>query len=114
MIRLSTVLWVGLAGAVGFGLYQLKHEVRALESDLVRLNRAVLVEQQAIHVLRAEWSYINQPQRLESLASRYLDLRPIKPAQLGRFTDVPVRPEPSPLGALLAVRGGAAATQEKR
>ncbi|MBI3706128.1 MAG: hypothetical protein HY246_00290 [Proteobacteria bacterium] len=114
MIRLSTVLWLGLAGVVGLGLYHLKHEVRALESELARLNRAILIEQQAAHVLRAEWSYINQPQRLESLASRYLDLQPIKPVQLGRFADVPMPLSPGAPSALLAVHGGSVPARERR
>jgi hypothetical protein len=91
MIRPTTLLWVGLAGAVGFGLFQLKHEVQALEDEMFRLNRAIIAEQQAIHVLKAEWSYINQPQRLQSLAARHLDLQPMKPAQFGSLTDLPMR-----------------------
>jgi hypothetical protein len=93
MIRPTTVLWMGLAGAVGFGLFQLKHEVQALEDEMFRLNRSIVAEQQAIHVLKAEWSYINQPQRLQALASRHLDLQPMKPAQLGGLADLPVRGE---------------------
>jgi hypothetical protein len=92
MIRKSNILWVALTGAVGFGLYHLKHEVQALEDDLFRLNRAILAEQEAIHVLRAEWSYINQPARLQALTSRHLDLQPTKPAQLGTLNGVPARP----------------------
>lgn len=91
MIRLSTLLWVALAGAVGFGLFQLKHEVQALEDEMFRLNRSIVAEQQAVHVLKAEWSYINQPQRLQALAARHLDLQPMKPAQLGSIADLPVR-----------------------
>jgi hypothetical protein len=91
MIRPSTLLWVGLAGAVGFGLFQLKHEVQELEDEMFRLNRAVIAEQQAIHVLKAEWSYINQPQRLQSLAARHLDLQPMKPGQLGTVAELPMR-----------------------
>jgi cell division protein FtsL len=91
MIRPTTVLWMGLAGAVGFGLFQLKHEVQALEDEMFRLNRNIVAEQQAIHVLKAEWSYINQPQRLQALAARHLDLLPMKPAQLGGLADLPVR-----------------------
>jgi hypothetical protein len=95
MIRPTTLLWIGLAGAVGFGLFQLKHEVQALEDEMFRLNRAVIAEQQAIHVLKAEWSYINQPQRLQSLAARHLDLQPMKPAQLGTLSALPLRGEPA-------------------
>jgi hypothetical protein len=93
MIRLSNFVWVALAGVVGFGLFHLKHQVQELEDEMFRLNRTILEEQQAIHVLKAEWSYINQPQRLQSLASRHLDLQPAKPAQLGTFADLPRRGE---------------------
>src|SRR6185312_5209156 len=54
MIRPTTLLWMGLAGAVGFGLFKLKHEMQALEDEMFRLNRAIVGEQQSIHVLRAE------------------------------------------------------------
>jgi hypothetical protein len=91
MIRLSTLLWIALAGAVGFGVFQLKHEMQALEDELFRLNRSIMAEQQAIHVLKAEWSYINQPDRLQALVKRHLDLEPVRPAQLGTLADLPER-----------------------
>jgi hypothetical protein len=91
MIRLSTLLWIALAGVVGFGVFQLKHEMQALEDELFRLNRSIMAEQQAIHVLKAEWSYINQPDRLQALVKRHLDLEPVRPAQLGTLADLPVR-----------------------
>jgi hypothetical protein len=89
MIRLTSIIWVSLAGAIGFGLYHLKQEVQALEDALFRLNRNILTEQEAIHVLRAEWSYINQPSRLQSLAA------PETPAPAPKVTVtsvVPVNP----------------------
>ncbi|HSE78827.1 MAG TPA: hypothetical protein VLG66_12565 [Alphaproteobacteria bacterium] len=91
MIRLSTLLWFGLALVTGFGLFHLKYEVQALEDELVRLNRSILAEHEAIHVLKAEWSYVNQPQRLQALANRHLDLRPMRPEQLGSVADIPPR-----------------------
>ena len=92
MIRPATAFWIALAGCVGFGLYHLKHEVHAQEDDLFRINRAILAEQEAIHVLHAEWNYLNQPVRLQSLAARHLDLQPMKPAQLGTLADLPRLP----------------------
>ncbi len=92
MIRLSTIVWLSIALAIGSGMFILKHEVQALEDELFRLNRAILAEQQAIHVLRAEWSYVNQPQRIEELARRHLELKPVRPEQLGGVSDLPFRP----------------------
>ena len=99
MIRRRNIFWIVLAGTLGYGLYHLKHEVRALEDELFRLNRQILAEQEAIHVLRAEWSYINQPQRLQSLAARHLELQPTKPAQLGSLASLPARPAEAPAPA---------------
>ena len=92
MIRAATALWIALAGAVGFGLFQLKHQVHALDEELMRLNRQIAAEHQTIHVLKAEWSYFNQPQRLEALAQRHLGLTPMKPQQLTRIAELPPRP----------------------
>ena len=89
MIRPATAFWIVLAGCAGFGLYHLKHEVQALEDQLFRVNRSILAEQEAIHVLHAEWSYMNQPARLQALAARHLDLQPTKPAQLGTLATLP-------------------------
>ena len=102
MIRPGNIFWAGLALTLGYGLYHLKHEVKALEDKLFRLNRQILAEQQAIHVLRAEWSYINQPQRLQSLTQRHLDLQPTKPAQIGTLATLPARPAEAPAPAIAA------------
>jgi hypothetical protein len=102
MIRPSTVMWLALAGVVGFGLYHLKQEVQALEDELFRLNRSILAEQESIHVLRAEWSYINQPSRLQALTLRHLDLQPTKPAQIGTVAKLPLLPGSQPANPLVA------------
>jgi hypothetical protein len=96
MIRPSTILWIALAGGVGVGTYQLKHRMLAFEDELARINRQVTAEQQAIHVLRAEWAYITQPQRLQPLANRHLDMNTMTPAQIGRVADLPARPPAPP------------------
>ncbi len=88
----STFLWLTLVLPVGFGLFHVKYQVQALEEELARLNAAILKEQQQIHVLRAEWSYLNTPSRLEELAARHLDLRPVETAQIGSVSSLPWRP----------------------
>lgn len=97
MIRLGTAIWIVLAGVVGYGLYHLKHEVQALEDELGRLNRQIFAEHQNIHVLKAEWSYINQPHRLEALAQKHLDLTPLVPKQIARVSDLGPRPADMPM-----------------
>lgn len=91
MIRLATLFWTALALATGAGLFQVKHEVQKRETELAALDRAILADQEAIHVLRAEWSYLNDPERLEKLSAAHLDLRPLTAESVGRFSDLPVR-----------------------
>ena len=47
---------------------------------------------EAVHVLKAEWSYLNQPARLEDLGRRLLNLEPVKATQTISIEDIPFRP----------------------
>lgn len=102
MIGRTTLLWLALAAVVVFGLFHVKYEVAALEEELNRLNVATLREQNQIHVLEAEWSYLNRPSRLEELAERYLALKPLAPHQLTTVSALPIRPERDSAPAVIA------------
>lgn len=91
MIGRIALLWVGLAAGVAAGLFQVKYEVQALEGRLNRINRAVLADQQAIHVLKAEWSYLNQPTELSKRALGVLELKSVAATQIGGVADLPQR-----------------------
>jgi len=81
MIRGTTVFWALLAIFAGVSMFVVKHQVRSLESDLQRLERAIVAEQEEIHVLAADWSNLNQPARLDGLGQRLLGLAPATAAQ---------------------------------
>jgi hypothetical protein len=86
MIRLSTILWLAVAGGVVAGLFQLKGEVSGLEKSLIALKRDANSEREAVQILRAEWSYLNRSERLDALAAKHLaDLVPIKGRQIARI-----------------------------
>ena len=93
MMKRATLLWALMAVAAGAGLLVMKYEIRGLEERLAGLNRDILRHQEAIHVLRAEWSFLNQPARLEDLARRLLRLEPSTADQPGRISDIPMRTE---------------------
>ncbi len=83
MIRRAIVMILCLmASALGIGLFLVKHEVKSQESYLAQLNRDILRGQEAIHVLNAEWSYLNDPVRLRVLAEKHLGLTVVKPTQI--------------------------------
>ena len=79
----SALIWIGILGFMSFGLFQIKHAVQGLEEAYAGLNRDILASRQQIHVLRAEWAYLNRPERLVGLAERHLDLEPMTPTQIG-------------------------------
>jgi hypothetical protein len=99
MIRLATVLWLVLVAFVGFGMFKVKYEVMDLEDELARANRAIVADQDAIHVLKAEWAFLGQPNRLAELSRRHLDLVPLGTTQLGQIGAIALRPGAVPLAA---------------
>jgi len=90
-----TLFWILLAAVVGFGLFQVKYKVQALEDDLRRLNAAITTEQEQLHVLSAEWAYLNRPARLQELSARHLPLRQPNVDQIRALDALPHRPEPA-------------------
>lgn len=96
MIRPLTLIALGLTGVVAYGVFHLKHEVQGLEETYARLNREVEREREAIHVLEAEWAYLNRPAGLQSMANRFLTLQPIGARQIAQIDEIPMRRAPSP------------------
>lgn len=81
-MRQTTLITLLAVGIMTVALFYLKYEVTALEEELDVLNRAIVSDQGAIHVLRAEWSHLNEADRLKELADKYLDLQPTRPDQI--------------------------------
>jgi hypothetical protein len=96
MIRLSTVVWLTLVALVGFGMFEVKYTVMDLEDELARTNKGIDADVDQIHVLKAEWSYLDQPSRLAELSRHFLDLAPVSTTQLGQIENIPMRPEAAP------------------
>lgn len=74
-MRRSALIWSFLCAAVVVGLFVVKHRVQALEERLTALNSEIISNQDNIQVLQAEWSYLNQPARLESLSRKLLGMQ---------------------------------------
>ena len=92
MMRGGTIVWMLLAIAAGISLFLLKYEVAEMEDRLVDINQRTLVNLEAVHVLKAEWSYLNRPDRLEALGRDLLALEPVRPQQTLGIADIPLRP----------------------
>ena len=95
MIR-HTVVWLFLVVLAGTGLFLVKHEVQDLEEKLARYDEDIAKDREAIHVLRAEWAYLTQPDRLSKLAQRHLGLRPPVAGQIVESFDKLAPPKDVP------------------
>ena len=92
MIRVGTMIWLGLIGASSAFLFKTSYEVQSLESELKGINRSILREQDSIRVMHAEWAFLNQPSRLQALADQFTKLRPIAPGQMiASAAEIPMR-----------------------
>jgi cell division protein FtsL len=67
---------------LAFQLYELKYETRQLDKEAFRINREIDKERETIAILRAEWSYLTRPERIETLADQLLHLHPANVDQI--------------------------------
>jgi len=103
MIRLASLFWLALVCATGFATFKVKYAVQDIEEELNRVRKQTVIEHQEIHLLRAEWTTLNQPERLADLNRRILSLAAMAPKQLQHTVeDVPLRPIPAPPDTLIA------------
>jgi hypothetical protein len=97
MIRISAIVWVVVLALLGIGLFQVKYNVQSKERELREVRRQIEANYNAVHVLQAEWSYLNDPLRLADLTRRHTGLVPTTPGQIGDFASLPLRIEDIPL-----------------
>lgn len=82
MIQKSTLLWMCLAAVAGTALFHTSESVHQASTHLGEIQEKILQEQDNMRVLEAEWSYLNQPERLEKLAAQLPELKPAQAQQM--------------------------------
>jgi hypothetical protein len=88
MIRPITIATFLMACGSGLYLYQSKHEVQLLDRTIERTVRETGAMREQSKLLVAEWTMLNDPQRLRQLSDTYLNLRTIAPTQFTSLTDL--------------------------
>ena len=102
MMRPTMVLIVLLAASLSLTLFVVKYQVQDMEDQLTNLNRSITEDKQAIHVLNAEWSLLNDSDRLKRLAKRYLGFGAYDSRQIGTARELLPEAEqihPSPISS---------------
>jgi hypothetical protein len=83
--------------------YQTKDEIDRVEA----LNRDIGLAHERMAMLRAEWAYLNRPDRLRDLADlnfERLGLLPLRPDHFADVDQVAFPPPPSPIDFNTAIR----------
>lgn len=88
----SLLGWLSLMVVASYAMFHISYEVEKVENELRSLNRQTLVEQEAIHVLKAEWSHVNRPENLRELSNELLPhMQPPAISQIVTFDQIPHR-----------------------
>jgi hypothetical protein len=82
VIRPLTCVCLIMAAGSGLYLYQVKQRAFALDASLRSTFHDIDVARERTRMLRADWALVNDPERLQALASQYLTLQPMQPSQL--------------------------------
>lgn len=91
MSRILNAAGVAIAVAAAGAVYHMKLEAGRAVDKVAALQREIQRERDAIALFKAEWAQLNQPGRVQSLANRHLELKPLDPRQIVRGAEVPER-----------------------
>jgi len=88
---LNLVVICGLVLAAAY-VYRIKYDSTVQAERLAKLRSEVRQERDRIAAMRAEWEQLDNPERIEALAKRFLQLQPIAPTQFDTLDRLPERP----------------------
>ncbi|MFZ1813885.1 MAG: hypothetical protein WBO55_15210 [Rhizobiaceae bacterium] len=90
---LDLVMIAALVATAGW-TFKVKHDTRIAQEELTALQNRLRLEQEAIDILRADWSLLTSPERLQMLSERFkgeLGLEEVAPSSIGSIGEVPTR-----------------------
>ena len=92
ILRALNLVVIGALVLAAAYVYRIKYDATLQAERLAKLRAEVLQKRDRIAALRAEWEQLDNPQRIESLAERFLQLQPIAPTQFDTLDRLPERP----------------------
>jgi cell division protein FtsL len=109
MMRLLNICVIVALVLAAADVYKIKFESTRQAQRVAKLHMEIRREQDAIAALRAQWSKLDNPGRIQDLARRHLALRPMEVRQYDRLDNLPERPpdlvpveEADPIGIVIA------------
>ncbi len=77
-------------------VFLLKYRVIDLEEELKQIHKQIQNDSQEIHVLSAEWAFLNNPERLRELVKTQTNWQTVQSKQVLSTADLPMRSAPVP------------------
>jgi cell division protein FtsL len=105
LLNIGVIAALVLAAAY---VYDIKYQSTLRAERVAKLRHDIQRERDAVASLRAEWARLGNPRRIQTLAQRYLELKPFQTSQVDNFNSLPMRPpqivqpeSEDPIGAML-------------
>jgi cell division protein FtsL len=115
MLRILHVLSILFLVGAAFVVYKVKYESTYDVQRIAKLRNEIRVERERLGTLKAEWSRLAAPQRIQDLASRHLGMKPLDVARIGDFSNLPERApggDGDPIGEFIDTLAGADAQRD--
>lgn len=81
-MRIVSLLLMSCLVTLSFAMYEAKYDTVEVEEQVSALRLNIQKERDAIAILRAEWSHLNRPERVERLARKHLGMAPVQARQM--------------------------------
>jgi len=92
MWRIMHIVAIGALVASAVYVYTIKYKTILWSEKIVETRHAIVREQDAINILRAEYALLTRPERLQALADKDLGMQPLALNQIVKASDLPEAP----------------------
>jgi hypothetical protein len=95
VFRTSDIVLIAVMVSAAAFTYNTKRKVEDQLAEVHRIEGEIKFEQDSMDLLKADWSLLTQPSRLQKLTDIYqaeLQLQPVDASQIGSLDDLPQKP----------------------
>jgi cell division protein FtsL len=112
MMRVLNLCVIGALVLAAADVYTIKFDSTRQAQRVAKLRLEIRRERDAVAALRAEWAKLDNPARIQDLARRHLQLKPVEAQQMDPLDNLPERPadlvavdEADPIATVIANPG---------
>ena len=95
MFRTSDIVLIAVMVSAAAVTYKIKQDAEDRLATVHKIEREIRFEEDTLDLLKADWSLLTQPSRLQKLSEIYqseLALQPIEPHQIVGLEELPSKP----------------------